>query len=184
MSERLSEVSILNPSFLRDVDYALRAFDDVKETVVHTLKSFPIGEIIEAKIDAVKQIEWAQRPAVYIEPMLFAEAATASSIVVTLCLDTKQHELYEYDNYRHCMTFSKKADQQFRILRKVSEAEGSYIQTADLMKIGEYKSIDATYKAIEKINQKANSIGLLDRLVVGSQGDGYRLNPDYRVSIV
>lgn len=185
MSQKSSGLSILSSLSIRDIDYALRSFDEVKETVAHALKTFPIDETLKAKVEAAKQIEWVQRPAIYIEPMPVVESGVVTTnTVVTLCLDTKHSELYEYDNYHHRKHFSKKAEQQFKILRKVCEAEGSYVKTADLMKISKYKTIGATYKSIEKINYKASSIGLPDKLVVGSQGDGYRLNPDYRVSVV
>ena len=175
---------MLNPSMMRDIDFALHAFDNVRETISHTLRSFPIDEMVKAKVEAMKQIEAMQRPQFYIEPVSYAPIQQiAPGHFVTLCLDIKAQELYEYDNYTHKAEFGEKAKQMFKVLSKVCQAEGEYVATETLRQAGSYKTVGVVYKVIEKINAKANKF-VPGKLFESSEGDGYRLNPNYRVHIV
>jgi len=177
----------LSPSLLRDVAHAMQAFDAVKDDVRNTLKIFPIADMIKMRMDAAKQVETLMQPRhEYCVPQPVAyvpETEVYARTVVSLCFDIKYREIYEHDNRKHNHIFSDRASQQFKILHKLSEKD-TFITTKELMVIGGYKSSGSTYKAIEKINAIGFKIGLPSNLLESSQGEGFRINPDFRISVV
>ena len=176
---------ILSSSLLRDVAHAIQAFDAVKDDVRNTLKNFPIADMIKLRMDAAKQVEtlMQNRHEYYVPQPLANAPETSTQTIVSLCFDTKCREIYEHDNRKHNHIFSDRASQQFKILYKLIEKD-SFITTKELMEIGGYKSSGSTYKAIEKINVIGFKIGLPSNLLESSQGDGFRINPDFRISVV
>ena len=177
----------LSPSLLRDVAHAMQAFDAVKDDVRNTLKIFPIADMIKMRMEAAKQVETLMQPRhEYCVPQPVAyvpETEVYVRTVVSLCFDIKYREIYEHDNRKHNHIFSDRASQQFKILHKLSEKD-TFITTKELMVIGGYKSSGSTYKAIEKINAIGFKIGLPSNLLESSQGEGFRINPDFRISVV
>ncbi len=157
--------------------------DEVESYLKQTLKFFPLDELIDSYKKAVASAELINRPTFYIEPMSLVQTF-GPNVVVSLCLDIKHHELYEYDNHKHSHCFSIKADQQFKLLYKICESNDVYIPTSELMKVAGYRSVASTYKAIEKINSVGYQIGLPERLLIGSEGQGYRINQNYTVTVI
>ena len=181
---------ILTPSFMKDVERMLEMREQAQKYFKEALQNINLPQIIKMHEEAVQQYKQAQEPfyardfIVPAEPVRYAPVeSVAVSHIATLCLDTKECELYEYDNYAHRITYSEKAKQQFKLLTLVCEAEGEYVATKDLMKHAGYSSIAATYKAVEKINHKSVRF-IPGKLLEGSEGDGYRLNPNFQVHIV
>lgn len=177
----------LSSSLLRDVSQAIQTFDVVKDDVRNTLKNFPIADTIKMRMDAAKQVETLMQPRheYYVpQPVAYvSEAEPCARTVVSLCFDTKCREIYEHDNRKHNHIFSSRASQQFKILHKLSETD-TFVTTKELMAVGDYKSSGSTYKAIEKINAIGFKIGLPGNLLESSQGEGFRINPDFKVSVV
>jgi len=177
----------ISPSLLREIAQSVQAFDGLKKRVDFGLKSFSFANLIKMRVDEVKQSEALMQPLheYYVPQTLpyVSETENYTRTVVSLCFDTKYRELYEHENRSHNYVFTKKSDCQFKILQALCNREG-FISTKDLAEIGGYKNVGSTYKAIEKINAIGFKIGLPNNLLQSSQGVGFRLNPDFHVSII
>ena len=171
----------------KDLSNFLRARDEAELYLKETLRHFPLTELVENYRKSVAFAESMKGPVFYIEPSPLIQSCPppyASNVILSLCLDIKHRELYEYDNHKHSHCFSLKATQQFKLLRKICESTETYVPTAELMEVAGYCSIASTYKAIEKINNVGYQIGLPDALLDGSGGIGYRINKNYTVTVV
>lgn len=165
----------------------LRAKDEAELYLKETLKNFPLTELLESYEKSILFAESTKGPEMYIEPLPLIQSYVpkfSASVTVSLCLDTKHYELYEYDNYKHSHYFSKKAIQQFKLLRKVCDSSEEYVPTGELTKFAGYLSNASTYKAVEKINSAGYQIGLPDRLLLGTESKGYRINPNFSITVV
>lgn len=166
----------------------LRVRDDAESYLKKALKNFSFEDFFKNYREVIAFAESVRRPMFYIDQMPLVQTlapAASSGVMLSLCLDVKHCELYEYDNYKHNHSFSKKGIQQFKLLRKVCESNEVYVLTSEIMKVAGYRSIASTYKAIEKINSAGSQIGLPDKLLIGSDvGKGYRINPNYTVTVV
>lgn len=166
----------------------LRIKDETESYLKKALQNFCFEDLFRNYIESIAFVESMRRPMFYIDQMPLVQTlapAVSSSVMLSLCLDVKNCELYEYDNYKHSHSFSKKGIQQFKLLRKICESNEVYVLTSELMEVAGYHSIASTYKAIEKINSAGSQIGLPDKLLIGSDvGKGYRINPNYTVTVV
>lgn len=186
MSASVPKTNLLTIS-LKDLSNFLRVRDEAELYLKETLKHFPLTELIENYKKSVSFAESMKRPAIFIEPSPLIQTyvpARSANVTMSLCLDIKHSELYEYDNHRHSHNFSKKAIKQFKLLRKICESSEVYVPTEELTKFAGYCSDASTYKAVEKINSAGHQIGLPDKLLIGSECKGYRINQRYNVTVV
>jgi len=97
-----------------------------------------------------------------------------------LCLSS-DGDLYLASNQQKCYPMSKEKMRE-KLIKVLCSAKG-YIKTAELAEMVGTTNQAIRNSKLEINNKSKNRIGI-DKLIIGRDGNGYRLNPEYKIKIL
>lgn len=155
-------------------------FESYKKETAKTIADLK-NELKELRKQSLIQIGREMAKGFYDQSQKMRSKQKEKKIKETLLYLSPDGDLYLASNKQKCYPMSKEKMRE-KLIKVLCSAKG-FVKTAELAEM-----VDTTNQAIRnsklEINAKAESRIGISKLIIGRDGNGYRLNPEYKIKIL